>query len=115
MNTPDKPWSTQIRRTNIHCRSIRELEPSMASSRSLRRPERRTSPSSPINSGKLEALLRDHRKKIGSVRSKNCSLTNSRDGTYNVTYTQGGCADIVLHVSVPLSGSCLSPLRARNL
>src|SRR6266849_3701429 len=56
---------------------------------SLRRPERRTSPSSPINSGKLEALLRDHRKKIGSVRSKNCNLTNSRDGTYNVTYTQG--------------------------
>ena len=28
-------------------------------------------PSSLINSGKLEAVQRDHRKKIGSVRSKN--------------------------------------------
>ncbi len=38
---------------------------------------RKTSLPSLINSGKLEAVLRDHRKKIGFVQSKNCNLTIS--------------------------------------
>ena len=49
----------------------------MLSSCALRKPERKTSLPSLINSGKLEAVLRDHRKKIGFVQSKNCILTIS--------------------------------------
>ena len=48
----------------------------------VRKSERRTSRPSLINSGKLDAVQRDHRKKIGSVRSKNCDLAISRDGSH---------------------------------
>jgi hypothetical protein len=33
------------------------------------------------------------------VRSKNCNLTISRDGAYNVMHTEGVWADIALHAS----------------
>ena len=47
----------------------------------------------------------DHRKKIGSVRSKNWNLAISRDGPYDIVDSEGGCADITLYISIPLLGS----------
>src|ERR1039458_6315555 len=77
MNTPDKPWSTQLQPTNTHRGCIRTSRPTTALSCAVRKPERKKSPPSLINSGKIEAVRTDHRKKIGFVQSKNCNLTAS--------------------------------------
>src|ERR1039458_3634500 len=104
MKAPDKTWSTQIRHTSIHWGCIRGPEPTTPSSCALRKQGRKTSPSSLINSGKLEGVQRDHRKKIGSVRSKNWNLAISRDGPYDVVDIKGGCADFTLYISIPSLG-----------
>src|ERR1019366_8193292 len=104
MNTPGKPWSTQIQRTSILWGCIRKTGPTLSLSCALTKQGRKTSPSSLINSGKLEGVQRDHRKKIGSVRSKNWNLAISRDGPYDVVDTKGGCADFALYISIPLLG-----------
>ena len=66
--------------------------PTTSASCALRKPERKTSPSSLINSGKPEAVQRDHRRKIGSVRSKNWNLAISRDGPDDVVDSVWGVA-----------------------
>src|ERR1017187_5606772 len=92
MNTPDKPWSTQIQHTSIHWGCIRRPRPTTSSSGALRKQGRKRSPSSLINSGRLEAAQRDRRRKIGSVRSMNWNLAISRDGPYDVADTIWGVA-----------------------
>src|ERR1019366_1790260 len=44
---------------------------------------------------------RGHRRKIGSVRSKNWNLAISRDGPYDIADTGYGWADIALYISIP--------------
>src|SRR5579872_6370876 len=72
MNTPNVLLSNRIGLTDTLSRWIRRPLPSPAFLPSLLKPKSTTSPPSLMNSGKLEDAQRDHRKKIGSVRSKNC-------------------------------------------
>src|ERR1039458_5550604 len=79
MNTPDKPWSTQLQPTNTHQGCIRTSRPTTVLSCAVRKPERKKSPPSLINSGKIEAVRTDHREKIGFVQSENWNLTIRRE------------------------------------
>ena len=74
MNTPGKPWSIQKPPTSTRWECINRPQLIEQSSCVPRKSARKTSPSSPINSGKREAVQRDHRKKIGSMRSQNSKI-----------------------------------------
>src|ERR1035438_2265561 len=79
MKAPDRRWSTPIRRTCTHSRSIGEPGPGMAPTPSLTTLTSGTSPHWLISFGKAGAVRTDHRTRIGLAPLKNCGPAIERE------------------------------------